>query len=387
MASSLAILPSSAEEYPCDRAIPVFQATGEPYRSIRIPFLLQVKNGRLLSLAEGRYANTDQGKNDIIMSMSDDDGKTWSKAVSIADAKGATYNNPCPVYDAKSGAIYVFFQRYPSGISERAANIPTGWKDPKAVLNFVIKSTDNGKTWSQPVNVTPTTKRADGVPIMAGGPNAGIQLKDGPKRGRMVIPVNEGPFDKWDITSVYSDNGKDWKIGNPAPDSKDSNGFSRVNETALAETDNGGIVMVARHWGGGDRRRITWSKDGGVTWSPVKDAKDLFCCNTQGTLLSYSLTKDPKFGRKSRLLFAAPGGPQRRHNGKVYLSYDNGRTWPISKNLNQEKYCYSSLAHVGKNGEVGLLYETDDSKEIRFTTFTIDWLTDGKDKIILPKRR
>lgn len=31
-----------------------------------------------------------------------------------------------------------------------------------------------------------------------------------------------------------------------------------VNETSIAETDNGGVVMVARHWGGGNCRRIVW---------------------------------------------------------------------------------------------------------------------------------
>ena len=49
---------------------------------------------------------------------------------------------------------------------------------------------------------------------MASGPNAGTQLKSGPHKGRLVIPMNEGPFGKWVISCIYSDDGgKTWKLG------------------------------------------------------------------------------------------------------------------------------------------------------------------------------
>lgn len=58
----------------------VFNAgEGNPYASIRIPALLSIGKGQLLAFAEGRYKNTDQGENDIIMSVSKNGGKTWSR--------------------------------------------------------------------------------------------------------------------------------------------------------------------------------------------------------------------------------------------------------------------------------------------------------------------
>ena len=36
---------------------------------------------------------------------------------------------------------------------------------------------------------------------------------------------------------------------------------------------------------------------------------------------------------------------------------------------------------VLKNGDIGLFYEKNDYKENVFVSFSLDWLTDGQDKI------
>ena len=87
-------LPAFGQEektgFPTDRAVTVFSAgEGNPYASIRIPALLSIGKGQLLAFAEGRYKNTDQGENDIIMSVSKNGGKTWSRPRAIAKAHGA----------------------------------------------------------------------------------------------------------------------------------------------------------------------------------------------------------------------------------------------------------------------------------------------------------
>lgn len=385
-ACSVCLCASAQEEtgYPCDKAVDVFSAgEGNPYSSIRIPAMISMGNGQLMAFAEGRYKNTDQGQNDIIMSMSKDGGKTWSKSKVIAKSHGATFNNPSPVYDARSKVITVVFQRYPEGVHERDKDIPDGWKDKKCVLNFMIQSKDGGKTWKKPVDITKTTKRPEGVNIMAFGPNAGAQLKTGPNKGRLVIPMNEGPFGKWVISCIYSDDGgKTWKLSSPTPNMQ-----GLVNETSIAATDNGGVVMVARHWGGGQCRRIVWSEDGGKTWGAVQDAPELFCDSTQNSLVNYSLADQPAYGGKSRLLFSGPGAG-RRINGQVAMSYDNGKTWPVKKQVGQGGFAYSSLAVV-EPGVVGLLYEENDShiRKLKFVPVTIEWLTDGKDTGLAPGKK
>ena len=131
--SELAALDSE----PYGRAVDVFVAgEGNPYASIRIPDIINA-NGLLVAMAEGRYQDTDQGQNDLIVSTSRDGGKTWSKPVVAAASKGATFNNPCLIYDQKANQIVLFFQRYPQGIKERTPDIPTGWKDERCIRNFV----------------------------------------------------------------------------------------------------------------------------------------------------------------------------------------------------------------------------------------------------------
>ena len=381
-------LPAFGQEektgFPTDRAVTVFSAgEGNPYASIRIPALLSIGKGQLLAFAEGRYKNTDQGENDIIMSVSKNGGKTWSRPRAIAKAHGATFNNPCPVYDARTKTVTVVFQRYPAGVKERQPNIPDGWDDEKCIRNFMIQSRNGGSSWTKPQEITKTTKRPSGVDIMASGPNAGTQLKSGAHKGRLVIPMNEGPFGKWVISCIYSDDGgKSWKLGQPTANMK-----GMVNETSIAETDNGGVVMVARHWGAGNCRRIAWSRDGGETWGQVEDAPELFCDSTQNSLMTYSLSDQPAYGGKSRILFSGPSAG-RRIKGQVAMSYDNGKTWPVKKLLGEGGFAYSSLAMV-EPGIVGVLYEENQEhiKKLKFVPITIEWLTDGKDAGLAPGKK
>ncbi len=376
----LAVLASGASgqesaEYPCDTAsVSVFVAKdGNPYESIRIPSLINIGGKRLMAVAEGRYTNTDQGQNDIIMSISEDGGETWSRPKVIAEAKGATFNNPCPVYDAKRKTITIVFQRYPEGVKERTPGIPFGWDDGRCLRNFMIQSTDGGETWCAPIDITKTTKRRTGVDIMATGPNAGVQLH-GRNKGRLVVPMNEGPFGKWVISCIYSDDGgKTWKISDPADNMR-----GQVNETSIAETDTG-VVMVARRWGSASCKRIVWSQNGGKSWGPVQEAKELFCDNTQNSLFTYSLKGQKNLGGKTRIIFSGPGA-NRRRDGTVCISYDNGKTWPVKKKIGTGGFAYSSIAFV-EPGKIGILYEENSNRirNLKFVPLTIEWLTDGKD--------
>lgn len=95
--------------------------------------------------------------------------------------------------------------------------------------------------------------------------------------------------------------------------------------------------------------------------------------------MTYSLTAQPAFGGKSRLLFSGPSAG-RRIKGQVAMSYDNGKTWPVKKLLGEGGFAYSSLAMV-EPGVVGVLYEENQAniKKLKFVPITIEWLTDGKD--------
>jgi len=132
-------------------------------------------------------------------------------------------------------------------------------------------------------------------------------------------------------------------------------------------------------------RGVATSTNGGESWSSIRWDHSLNECPCQASIIRYSLAKNDK---KDRMLFANPDnagerfGILERSNLTVRMSYDEGKTWPIKKLIHAGPSSYSSMVRM-PNGEVGLLFEGGIKHRrewIRFVRFSIDWLTDGKDK-------
>ncbi len=356
---------------PYENSVPVFQAgVDNPYVSIRIPIVIRAGK-MLVAMAEGRYKDTDQGENDLIVSTSRD-GRKWTKPVVACASKGATFNNPCMIYDEQAKQIVLMFQRYPAGVKERSNDIPTGWDDDRCIRNFVCFS-KNGKKWSEPKDVTQYTKHKDAT-ITCSGPNPGVQITRGEHKGRLVVTFNEATgFGNWVATSAYSDDhGKTWKVGQKSEAGKG------INEISSVESEDGGVLVVSRAWGGGNRR-VTTSADAGETWSSIISHPDLPSPNCQNGLTRYSHADDKATGNRSRILFSTPSQGN-RSNGIIKMSYDGGKTWPVEKAVGEGPFAYSALCPI-KPGLAGIIYEVNGHPitTINFAPFTIDWLTDGED--------
>ncbi len=124
---------------------------------------------------------------------------------------------------------------------------------------------------------------------------------------------------------------------------------------------------------------------GAVKLRPIKGQKlrqMLESAKVEPELMSYM-----DDSAKNRLLFSNPAsapspGQSRgdRVNMTVRLSYDEGRTWPVSKLLHDDPSAYSCLA-VLPDGDIGCLYEGGETRygKIVFARFSLEWLTDGKD--------
>ncbi len=63
----------------------------------------------------------------------------------------------------------------------------------------------------------------------------------------------------------------------------------------------------------------------------------------------------------------------------VRISYDEGNTWSEGKTIYAGSSAYSSLTKC-KNGDIGLFFEMDEHTKNTFVCFSLEWLTDGKDK-------
>jgi sialidase-1 len=353
----------------------VFRSKEEGYAQIRIPAVLVSQTGTTLAFAEGRQKPTDQAENDIVMKRSTDGGRTWSALRVLHDDGRNSLNNPTVVQDRTTGRIFVWYQRIPSHLNEKSTGVAMGLEGTNIYRNLVLVSDDDGLTWSVPFDLTRTTKRPSRATTIASGPGIGIQLTRGSYKGRLLIPFNEGPYGRWQNYAVFSDDGgKTWSYGDDVPgafvpDGKDGE-RSQINEVQMVELSDGSVLLDSRQFAGAKVRRSSISRDGGKTWSKVHEISDLEDPSCMASTIRYSFGDGATPGR---LLHSGPASTK-RERGTVYLSTDDGRTWPTKRVLYPGSFAYSILTHFA-DGTVGCLFEADNYGRIVFARFPIEWVS------------
>lgn len=341
--------------------------SGREYPSFRIPALVVTEEGTLLAFAEGRDKHHDHAANDIVLKRSSDGGRTWGKLIVVAEDGQNSLNNPQAVVLPESGRILLMYQRYPEGIHE--SKVMPGLVGPAICRNFLTHSDDDGKTWSEPRDITSSTKRQEVVTSIAGGPGIGIVLTRGEHAGRIVMPFNQGPFGKWKVYAVYSDDGGDtWTMGDPAPDGEKGVG----NEVQMVELADGRLMLNSRNQGGDRARKVATSSDGGQTWTPLADDPQLPEPQCQGTIVRYDWPEEDGTGH---ILFANPASQSDRKQGTIKVSRDDGETWTDGKLVVPGGFAYSCLARLA-DGDVGLLFERDGYQAVSFLRLPMEDLAD-----------
>ena len=122
-------------------------------RAIAIP------RGTLLAFAEARREGAgDAGDIDLVMKRSEDDGVSWSPLQVVGDHGPNTFGNPCPVVDRATGAIWLLTTQNRGTDCEKDIIAGTSQAGRSVA---VLHSTDDGVTWSAPVDITASVKQAD----------------------------------------------------------------------------------------------------------------------------------------------------------------------------------------------------------------------------------
>ncbi len=319
------------------------------YNNYRIPALLTTPAGTLLAFCEGREGG-DSSDIDLLVRRSEDGGKTWAPKQVVWDQGRNVCGNPHPVQDRETGVIWLLLTWNDSTDSGKRLHDGTA-KDTRRV--YVCSSEDDGRTWSKPIEITATTKKKDWW-WYATGPGVGIQLLKGPHKGRLVIPCDHTDKNGHASHIIYSDDhGKSWQLGGSV--------YGGCNECQVVELANGKLMLNMRMQENSQGKRgIATSADGGQTWSKLKLDPVLIEPVCQASFLRYTLAS---YNGKNRLLFSNPtSAPSPRQsrgdrvNMTVRLSYDEGKTWPVSKFLHDGASAYSCLA-VLPDGDIGCSYE------------------------------
>ena len=359
----------------------LFQPGDYNSKNYRIPAVITAKDGSIVATTDKRKFNqADLPEDiDIVCNRSTDGGHTWSEPYTIA--LGTGYNEgfgDCALAwsNDDNGLI--------AGFCGGVGTIASSSSNP--LRAYISKSYDNGQTWSERVDITDflvgdncvvDEHRTWRSAFFASG--NGLLLSTG--RIMFVAAVIEDEEYVFNDYAVYSDdNGETWQVSGRV-----SVGADEAKVTELAD---GRILMSMRHSSNGEYNRwYSISEDGGETWQPTPSVWDDFVtqpCN--GDMIRY--TSVSQGHDKNRLLHSMIYGDpptltlNTRTDVTVYVSYNEGESWPVSKCIIPYRSGYSSLC-VLPDGTIGLyveeIYSGNSGYSMVFYNFSLDWLTDGND--------
>ena len=346
-------------------------------KNYRIPALIKAQDGSLVSFTDKRKNNQNDLPEDIdlLVKRSVDNGKTWSDALTVAKGAGTGqgFGDAALVRTTEQNGLLAIFAGGP-GLNTSTPSNP--------IRTYISKSIDNGQSWSTPTDITSQlygaecsdTERKSWYASFCASGN-GLLTRDG--RIMFVAAVRETSSSTLSNYVYYSsDNGATWSISGKA--------MTGGDEAKITELNDGTLLMSIRRQSKG-ARYYTKSTNGGSTWStPIASWNDLIEPNCNGDMIRYTSVLDGY--EKNRLLHSIPNDPSNRVNVSVFVSYDEGSTWPVKKSICPTGSAYSSLT-VLSDGTIGAFVEEnpDDANfSMYFTRFSLDWLTNGADSYNVP---
>lgn len=248
----------------------------------------------------------------------------------------------------------------------------------------LVKSEDDGKTWSKPIEVNPHVKE-DWMRFIGTGPGRGIQIKNGIYKGRLVFPIyfsNESG--RMSNAVAYSDDhGINWKRGSTPNDGREVDGkilsaktlteeTYELTESQVIEHDDGTVECYVRnHFGNGTIARAV-SENGGETWGQLEFVEDLINPVCQTSVLTIPNSEK----ETTSILFLGAHSKTERKKGTIQLSEDSGKAWAYKKMIEPGAFSYSCMTLL-KNNDVGIVYETQDEEgmvKIVFKRMGLEWI-------------
>lgn len=340
------------------------QAGQDGCNTYRIPGLITTNKGTLIAVYDNRYLNSSdlQGDIDVGMSRSTNGGNSWEPMKVIMDmgewgGKPNAENgigDPSILFDPATNTIWVAALWYHGNPGKTAwGNSKPGLEPTETGQFMLVKSTDDGLTWSTPVNITRQVKNPEWY-LFFQGPGNGITMAD----GTLVFPAQyKDAMQVPHSTLIYSkDHGQTWTSGTGAK--------PNTTEAQIVQLADGSLMLNMRddlnrtEKGEKNGRAISITNDLGKTWTTHPGSNSLLQePNCMASLISAQTSVNGKL--QQVLFFSNPNNRNSRTNMTIKASLDQGSTWPAAYQLeiySPEGYGYSCMTMIDDQ-TIGIVYE------------------------------
>jgi len=334
---------------------------GAAFHRTVIPQVATLGDGKLLATFGVYGKGSGDGK--IYGIFSSDHGKTWGGQTLLIDDPKWNDGDGNILVDGSTVFVYGTRTDIPNTI--------------KKAWTTVIRSTDNGATWSPvseihiPRQYTPG-KQHNAIKLATGGYLMGISWDLWPERGMNARTEGEMVLSSG---ALLSTDGMNWRLyGNittfqPKLTPNSTNGLC---EPSVVQLENGEILMILRS--GTSRHWESRSSDNGVTWSEPRPSP-LAGHNTPTALWRL---KD-----SATIVAVWNNSPLNRYPLSVASSRDGGRTWSPPRILAQsrnQQVSYPGITQANDGQLVAVWQEAkeDGTRDIRWARFSPAWITAGR---------
>ena len=331
----------------------------------RIPGLATTKQGTLIGVYDIRRRSGGDlpGDIDVGMSRSTDGGHTWEAMKVIMDMGNDPdwrydgIGDPAVLVDRETGTIWVA-ATWSHGNRSWVGSGP-GLNPEETGQLMLVRSDDDGVTWSEPFNITRQVKQPEWSFILQ-GPGKGITMRDGTLVFAAQYQDPPNPDDQTahrlpHSTILYSkDHGSTWHAGTGALDD--------TTEAQVIEIEPG-VLMLNCRYNRGSVRAVMTTDDMGRTWK--KHASSELALIEPRACMASLIDVDQELGNNvgGWLLFSNPDSISGRHHITIKASSDRGLTWPKAHQVlldEGESAGYSCMSMIDEQ-TVGILYEGSQS--------------------------
>lgn len=322
------------------------------------PVIDRMKDGRLVCIFAVR-TDAEHPKLKNAVSISDDNGKTWSVPQVIFDHEGKDDADPNLLVDGNRILAFSTTVKRPNKIDS---------------TDIYMRTSTDGKNWTDEVHIIKPHR------YICGKIHQGHRLKDGTLimgyswdtwAEQHTPAATEGEMNLKSGVLRSTDGGKTWKPGKDlyADFKKTSpNATWGLGEPATVVLSDGRILAIMRS--GATKAYQSWSNDGGLTWSTPAPGQ-LTEHNSPVALWKLDHSKD--------IFVVWDNSPTGRTPLAAALSHDGGKTWTAPKILADTggpQVSYPSAVQAA-DGTLIAVWQQDlghGKREIRIARFNRAWL-------------